>query len=201
MARSPLADRAASRRQSNLSPRHFLANAGGQLVAPRLLRYRPLIELSEVDLVVGDELAAFVRGGVAIIVATRDEDLRPEITRGWGPEVSDDGRSVTLSVTAPPESKTRSNLAENSAIAVTFSLPTTYRTVQIKGTAVDVHEPNAAQLTRAEEHLAAFVDQVEQVGIPRELAPTFMQPEFVSVTLEVHELYDQTPGPNAGSKL
>ena len=171
------------------------------VVSPPLLRYRPLIELSEVDRVIADELASFVRGGVAIIVATRDEDLRPEITRGWGPEVSGDGRSVTLCVTAPPGSKTRSNLAANSAVAVTFSLPTTYRTVQMKGTAAEVREPNAEQLTRVEEHLAAFVDQVEQVGIPRHLAPTFMQPEFVSVTLEVRELYDQTPGPNAGSKL
>jgi hypothetical protein len=172
-----------------------------QLVPARLARYRLLIELSQADLVVGDDLAAFVRSGVAIIVATRDRKLRAEITRAWGPEVSADGRSVTLCVSAPPGSKTRSNLAGNGAIAVTFSLPTTYRTVQMKGTAVEVGEPNAEQLARVDEHLAAFVDQVEQVGIPRQLAPTFMQPEFVSVTLEVRELYDQTPGPNAGSKL
>ena len=46
------------------------------------------------------DVVEFVHGGVAAGVATRDDDLRPEFARGWGPEVSPDGRSLTLCVSA-----------------------------------------------------------------------------------------------------
>ena len=52
----------------------------------------------------------FIHGGVAVGVATRDDDLRPEFARGWGPEVSADGRSLRLCVTAPEGSRMRANL-------------------------------------------------------------------------------------------
>ena len=45
----------------------------------------------------------FIHGGVAVGVATRDDDLPPEFARGWGPEVSADGRSLRGCVTAPGE--------------------------------------------------------------------------------------------------
>ena len=30
-------------------------------------------------------MVEFIQGGVAVGVATRDDDLRPEFARGWGP--------------------------------------------------------------------------------------------------------------------
>jgi hypothetical protein len=138
---------------------------------------------------------------VAIVVATRDGDLRPEIARGWGPDVAEDGSAVSLCVATAPGSRTRANLESNGAIAATFSLPTTYRTVQVKGVALDVAEPSAERLARVQEHAAAFVAEVVQVGIPREAAPRFVGSGFVAVTFAVRELYDQTPGPTAGERL
>ena len=52
----------------------------------------------------------FIHGGVAVGVATRDDDLRPEFARGWGPEVSTDGRSLRLCVAAPAGSRMLANL-------------------------------------------------------------------------------------------
>jgi hypothetical protein len=153
------------------------------------------------DPVVSPELATFVSGGVVIVAATRDADLRPELTRAWGPLVSADGAAVTLCLNAAPGSRMVSNLEGNGAIAVTFVLPTTYRGVQMKGTVLGMREPTAEELTRVEEHVAAFVDQVEQVGVPANLARRLVQPEFVAVTFAVRELYDQTPGPGAGARL
>ena len=153
------------------------------------------------DPVVSHELGRFVSGGVVIVAATRDDDMRPELTRAWGPLVSADGNAVTLCLNAAPVSKTVSNLEGNGAIAATFVLPTTYRGVQMKGAALDVREPTPEELTRVEGHVAAYVDQVEQVGIPPNLARRLVQPEFVAVTFAVRELYDQTPGPGAGARL
>jgi hypothetical protein len=151
-------------------------------------------------MIVPTELAEFVHGGVAAIAATRDEAMRPSIVRAWGPEV--DGETVTLCLAAAPDSLAAANLRANGAIAVTFSLPTTYRGVQMKGGVVgEVGEPSEAQLERVRAHAEAFAEQTVQVGLTREQGRRFSRGPLVSVTFEVTELYDQTPGPGAGARL
>jgi hypothetical protein len=150
----------------------------------------------------GPELAALVQSGVAVGVGTRDDDLKPAFSRGWGPEVAADGRTVTLCVSAPAGSPTRADLEGNGAIAVTFTLPTVARSVQVKGRAGEVREPEPHELERAERHLRAFIVEAEQVGARAELARRmFGDRDFVTVTLEIDEVYDQTPGPKAGRRL
>ena len=144
-------------------------------------------------------MAEFVCSGVAIIVATRDGDLRPEIGRGWGPVV--DGSAVNLCITARAGSSTRANLESNGALAVTCSRPTTYRTIQLKGSVLEVREPQPADEGRVAEHLEAFTAEVRQLGLPPEFGETLVAGELLTVTFAVEELYDQTPGPGAGARL
>ena len=99
-------------------------------------------------LAVDADIAAFVHGGVAIVAATRDDDLRPEITRGWGPELSPERCDLRICLSAAPGSRTISNLERNGAFAATFTLPTTYRSIQIKGEVRELGEPTAADLVR-----------------------------------------------------
>jgi Pyridoxamine 5'-phosphate oxidase len=150
---------------------------------------------------VDSELAHWLHGGPAVIVATRDENLRPEIVRGWAPELAADGTTATLCVGASRDSQTLANLRANGAIAVTAGLPTTYRMVQLKGRLTAMAEPSAEQLGRVEAHVAAFAAEVEPLGLTLEQAQRLITPEFVSVTFAVAEAYDQTPGPRAGARM
>jgi hypothetical protein len=147
------------------------------------------------------DVSAFLGRGVAIIVATRDEQLRPEITRGWGPVPSPDGRSLRICLAAEPGSRTVENLACCRELAATFSLPSTYRSVQLKGTVQEHGEPTPADLAAAEAHVAQFVDEVVRMGIPPALAPRFAEGPYIAVTIALRELYDQTPGARAGAPL
>ena len=149
------------------------------------------------------EAVSLVHSGVAATVATRDEDLRPTAARGWGPEVSADGQSVTLLVNAPPGSQTRANLEGNGAIAVCFGLPTLARGVQVKGVVEAVREPTPAQLERAEGHLALFCAEALELGMPERLSSRIFtqHSDLVSVSFPIQEAYDQTPGPSAGRRL
>lgn len=144
-------------------------------------------------------VVAFLGRGVAIVAATRDADLQPEITRAWGPAVAQDGAAVTLCLGDGPGARTRANLESNGAIAATFSLPTTYRGVQIKGTVTALGEPTEDDLGRMREHVAAFAEEVVQLGIPPDRALGFLDDRFLAVTFTVAEVYDQTPGPRAGA--
>jgi hypothetical protein len=148
-------------------------------------------------------LVAFVHSGVAATVGTRGADLRPAITRAWGPRVSADGRSLELCVIAPPGSQTRANLEENGAIAVGFSPPTIARALQVKGVVVSVREPEREDLERAERHFGAFTAEVEQFGISGRVARRVFGPpsEFLAVMLSIDEVFDQTPGPRAGRRV
>ena len=94
------------------------------------------MELSESSPVLTPEVVEFIHSGVAVGVATRDEILRPEFARAWGPQVSADRRSLTLCVSAPEGSRMRANLEGNGAVAVGFSPPTIAKAVQVKGVAV-----------------------------------------------------------------
>jgi Pyridoxamine 5'-phosphate oxidase len=160
------------------------------------------VERSELAPVLDPEVVEFIHGGVAVGVATRDADLRPEFARGWGPEVSADGRSMAVCLSAPKGSRMRANLERNGAVAVGFSPPTIARAVQVKGVATRVGEPEAADLERVERHFRAFVAEAGRVGAPPELSERmFMRTGLVAVQFSVGEVFDQTPGPTAGRRL
>jgi hypothetical protein len=148
------------------------------------------------------DLVAFIQGGVAVGVATRNADMRPAYTRGWGPAVSADGRSLTLCVIAARDSPTRQNIEGNGAIAVVFNPPTAGRALQLKGVVADAREPVTEDLERAEQHLEAFAANAEQVGAPPGNAQRlFVRGDFLAVTLSIDQVFDQTPGQKAGVRL
>jgi hypothetical protein len=143
------------------------------------------------------KLAAFVQSGVAVIVATRDAELRPTISRGWGPLVPADGASLVLCV----EADCRGDLQATGDLAATFSRPTTYRSVQIKGAANGVAEPSGADRKRVAEHHAAFAAEAGQIGVSPAQARRLLLDDLVTVTVTVSAVFDQTPGPRAGARL
>jgi hypothetical protein len=150
---------------------------------------------------VGEEVAELLSRGVAAIAATRSAELRPDLVRGWGIRVSEERDAIDLCLEVPDGSPVRENLADNGSLALTASLPTTYKSVQVKGVATEVREPSDDELAAVEEHVAAFGREAAQVGLPPDGAQRLMGSGFVAVTLEVREVYDQTPGPAAGAPL
>ena len=80
----------------------------------------------------------------------------PEIVRAWGPQVNRDRRSVRLCVPETTSVRTRTNLVGNGSIAVAFSLPSTYETVQLKGLHLRTTRPTAEDLRRVDQHREAF---------------------------------------------
>ena len=139
--------------------------------------------------------------GSATIVATRDDELRPALTRGWGVQVSAGGERLTLCVGTRPGSAVQANLEANGEIAVTCSRPTSYRTVQLKGRAAILGPPTADQLDAVKAQVAAFSAEVVQLGLPVETGALLLDEDLTAVIVEPREVFDQTPGPGAGGRL
>ncbi len=156
---------------------------------------------------ISDELKAFLEGPVSVLVGTRDSRLVPEITRAWGPRVSEDRQRISLCVPLATSHKTLDNIESNGAIAVAFCLPTDYRTIQLKGRRALAAEPDGADLAAVQRHRDAFAVVNESVGVPRERVEAFWQaetetsPVLVKVFFAPQQIFDQTPGPGAGKSL
>lgn len=152
-----------------------------------------------------DALKRFIESGVSVVVGTRDEGLVPEIVRAWGPQVNRDRRSIRVCVPEATSIRTRTNLVGNGRIAVAFSLPSTYETVQLKGRHLRTTKPSVDDLLRVDRHRESFARVNESIGVARARVETFWRrelassPLFVTIHFVVHAIFNQTPGPGAGA--
>ena len=147
------------------------------------------------------ELVEFVESGVSILIGTRDDKLRPECMRATGALVASDRHSITLLVPAQTGARTIANLKAGSPLSVTFSRPIDHRTVQVKGRASSVRAPSALEQQTAHRYLSAFVEAVYVVGVSRALSRRMRVEPCVAVDFAISELFQQTPGPEAGKPL
>ena len=147
------------------------------------------------------ELVELLGPGCGIVVATVGPDGEPRATRGWVVRVTDPAtRRIRLVVTAD-DPVSVSNLAVG-RIAVTGADVRTLRSAQLKGSVVAVEPPTAddlAELTADSERFFAEIHDTD--GTPIELQRRLLPHEVLAVEIAVDELYDQSPGPVAGSAV
>ena len=149
--------------------------------------------------------AAFLhRPGIAITAASRDERNVPRIARCLGCRVSADRRKITVLFAASQYEAFSEALAASKAIAVVFSLPSTHRALQLKGSdaTVDALAPGDVELfTR---HVDAFVEELGSLGYAREVIRASHACEAAEVrtaSFTPTAAFEQTPGPDAGAPL
>jgi len=148
------------------------------------------------------ETITFLEGGCGLIVGTVGADGAPHASRGWGlTVVSTDPTEVRLLLDAD-DHVAASYLAATGNVAVTGGDIHTLRSIQFKGQASPVETATADERVRAERYADEFFGNVNDVdGTPLELLNGLRAQNFVVCTVAVEELYDQTPGPSAGSRL
>lgn len=151
------------------------------------------------------DLSAFLESGCSTIVGTLGLAGEPHATRGWGIEVSStDPPRIRLLVGAGTFAAIERLPGDGATfpIAVTGADVRTLRSVQLKGTARDLETPTPADLARSVAFCDAFFGDVEATdGLPRTLMERLVPADLLALTVDVAELYDQTPGPAAGMAI
>jgi hypothetical protein len=152
--------------------------------------------------VLDPETVTFIEGGCALIVGTVGATGEPHAARGWGLTVlTTDPAEMHLVIDAV-DAVTIGNLADNSQIAITGTDVATLRSLQIKGTARVLPAGTIDERARAERFYDAFFGDINAVdGTPRELIEQLVPLDFRACLVHAAELYDQTPGPAAGTAL
>jgi len=137
--------------------------------------------------------------GTSIIVATTDSDGRPFACRAWAVDVVDEGIRVLM---PSDETIAFANLTETRRYALNACDVRTLESVQVKGVLVRIEEESAADRRRAGRHVDEFAHEIHDTdGFDEGVIKRMVHSEYVPVVLTVEELWDQTPGPNAGSAI
>ena len=150
------------------------------------------------------DLLAIMERGVSVIVASRDAGRRPSIMRAVGSHVTDGGRAITVFVARSQSGQLLQDIAATGHVAVVFSEPATHRTVQVKATRAGLREATAADAPLLARYLASMEHEIQRVGFapPMTRAMLAHEPdEVVAISFEPELAFDQTPGPNAGTRL
>ena len=140
------------------------------------------------------------------MLGTRDSELVPELVRAWGPRVSRDRTSVSLCVARAVSARTLGNLEDNGRMAATFASPGNSTAIQIWGRCIETGPARRLDLEAVEAHRDAFVELNKGLGVPRAFIEALWQRELagseqmVTVRFVAEQIFNQTPGPDAGSR-
>ena len=148
--------------------------------------------------------AAFIQGGVTVVVCSRNADLMPDVVRGCGCRVSRDRRRVTVLVEPERAGTVLADIAATGMIAVVFSQPSTHLTIQLKGTDAKLVRVTPAERAVADRHLQAWVDELCLIGYTPDFARAVRgraEQGLAAIAFTPTAAFQQTPGPGAGQPL
>jgi hypothetical protein len=151
-----------------------------------------------------EENAAFIQGGVSIIAASRDTTNMPAVVRALGCRVSADRRRVTVFVARSQGVELLADVSATGALAVVFTLPSTHRAIQLKGTdagVVPLEEGDGEIMARL---IESFTADVAAFGYSAQLMNALLAcepPDAAAITFTPSAAFIQTPGARAGEPL
>jgi hypothetical protein len=147
------------------------------------------------------DLAAFLEQGVGIYIGTRGAALEPNGARGLAARVEDGGRRLVVYLADTAAARVLPDLEANGQIAVTFGRPVDERAVQVKGTFVDARGARDDERALLDGQWEGFTQQLEAIGVARQARSAWPTWPATAIALKPTAVFEQTPGPAAGSQL
>ena len=147
------------------------------------------------------DLAAFLEGEVAIHIATRNERLEPNGARVAAVTVDADGTHVTAYLPKMAAGTIVADLEASRQAALVFARPSDDHSCQIKGVFVEARAAAARERKLVDRQWDAFLTNLAQIGIPRQVAEGWKTWPSIAIRLRVTALFSQTPGPGAGAPI
>jgi hypothetical protein len=152
--------------------------------------------------VLSPSTTAFLEGGPGLIVGTVGADGAPTATRAWGMTVLSAGTGECRLLLDRSAHQALANLEATRAIAVTCTDVPTFYSVQLKGELVRIEAATDADRSRWAAYVEMFFGDIFRTdGSDLALLHQMQPNEIVASIVQFREIFDQTPGPGAGSAL
>jgi hypothetical protein len=150
-----------------------------------------------------ERVVEVLRGPAFMHIGTRDAQLRPAHAFPMGVVVEDDRRTVTFFVNEWRSKRILDDLENNGRVALTGGLMS-HEAYQLKGIYLSSRPATDGEIAFQEAHLGRLSGELSHV-FPKEMAEALFlrltcRPS-VAITFRVEEVFLQTPGPGAGTKM
>lgn len=146
-------------------------------------------------------LEEWLQGGSSVIVATADSDGMPATCRGIAIAAGKDPDTLVLYLPAATAHEALANIATTRRVAVAASFPLSHRTVQVKGVTRGVRLAPSSDEAFVRERWRLFADVLGEIGMRRGVVQRVAHWPAFAVEMSIEEVFNQTPGPNAGAPL
>ncbi len=142
-----------------------------------------------------------LEAGTTVLIGSVDERNTPSCCRAIALASEDDLATATVYVPLAVSQQTIQNLATTKRIAVVASHPIDHGSIQLKGTTTEVRLAKDDEAPFVRSRLEGLAEVLHNIGVPRRLVRSAAYWPAFAVTLRVEQIFEQTPGPNAGSRL
>jgi hypothetical protein len=139
--------------------------------------------------------------GMSLLVATVDEKNIPSCCRAMALVSTDDVQTVTVYVPIATSHDTIRNLATTRRIAIAATNPIDHASIQLKGSMVNSRVARDEEASLVKSRLNAFAEVLDSIGIPSVMTRNATCWPAFAVDVKVEEVFDQTPGPKAGTRV
>ena len=148
-----------------------------------------------------ERLLKCVESGVSVIVGSVDAEGNPACCRAVGLRSDDDLATVTVFVPVATSAETIANVASTRRLAVVTTHPISHCATQLKGVVERTRPAREDEEPFVVEHLGGFGGVLNTIGYPLRTTRSITHWPAFALEMRVDEIYEQSPGPKAGTRL
>jgi hypothetical protein len=148
-----------------------------------------------------ERLQKCVEPGVSVIVGSVDAAGNPACCRAVGLRTTNDLATVTVFVPMATSHETIANVAATRRLAVVTTHPISHCATQLKGTVETTRPAREDEEAFIDQHFSSFGGVLNAIGYPPRLTKSVVQWPAFALEMRVEEIYEQSPGPKAGTRL
>ena len=142
-----------------------------------------------------------LNAGLSILVGTVDPKGTPSCCRAIAIASDDELKTLTVYVPVATSQDTIKNVALTQRLAVVASSVFDHCTTQLKGTTTEARLAREDERERVRRGLDTFADTLERLGMPPRRTHSVAHWPAFAITMRVEDIFEQTPGPQAGTRI
>src|SRR5918994_557986 len=146
-------------------------------------------------------LSKCVAPGVSVIVGSVGTEGNPSCCRAVGLRSDDDLATVTVFVPIATSKDTIANVAATRRLAVVTTHPISHCATQLKGIVEHTRPARGEEQSFVVEHFGGFGGVLNAIGYPLRVTRSVVHWPAFALEMRVEEIYEQSPGPKAGTRL
>jgi hypothetical protein len=149
----------------------------------------------------GDRVTRCLEHNVSVMVGSVDASGEPSTCRAMAIRSTDGFETLTVYVPVATSKETIANVATTRKLTVVATHPIDHHSLQFKGIAGTARLAREDEAPLVRKGFDGFAGLLNTIGIPPRVTNAVTRWPAFAIEMRVAEIFDQTPGPKAGTRL